>query len=114
MADIMPTVPVEPEDSGSNKQASKRKDKVKRLTGQRKSDLRVLMGMAEGRRTLTWLMEETGPYRGSFATNALSMAYTEGQRRLGLVLTDAIADADPEGWVQMHLEILLKKEADHV
>lgn len=109
----LPTPAPEPEpyDSGDQKQVKKKRDKAANKDTQRRNDFKTLLGMAEGRRVLLWILEQTGPYRGSFATNALQMAYQEGLRKTGLVLTDEMATADPEAWVRMQLEILTPKEA---
>lgn len=114
--DLLTTTPnpeAEPYDSGDVKQVRKKREKAANKDVQRGNDIKTLMGMPEGRRVFTWLLESTGPYRTSFSTNALTMAYQEGLRKMGLVLTDQMAAADPESWVQMQLEILKPKEASN-
>lgn len=113
MSELKPTVPIpdaETYDSGDPKQVKRKRERGVSKDTQRKNDFRTLLGMAEGRRVFTWMLEQAGPYRTSFSTNALSMAYQEGIRKLGLQLTDQIANADPEAWVAMQLEILTPKE----
>lgn len=111
----MPTPPVEQEayDSGDERQVREKRKKAATKDEQRRADLLTLLAMPEGRRTFVWLLELTGPYRTSFATNALQMAYSEGLRKLGLQLTDELASADPEAWVRMQLEIMQPKENRH-
>ena len=116
--DLHPVPPIprpedEPYNSGDARQVSKKREKAANKDTQRRNDFKTLLATAEGRRVLLWMLEQTGPYRGSFATNALQMAYQEGLRKLGLILTDEMAAADPEAWVRMQLEILTPKEANH-
>lgn len=110
----MPTPPLEPDtyDSGDVKQVKRKRERAASKDEQRRNDFKTLLGMAEGRRILCWILEQTGPYRGSFATNALQMAYAEGLRKLGLVITDEMAAADPEAWVAMQLAILVPTKED--
>lgn len=108
-----PPAPVDTYDSGDERQVREKRRKQATEQDQRKADLRTLMSMPEGRRTLIWLLGLTGPYRTSFATNALQMAHLEGVRSVGLQLTDALAGVDPEGWVRMQLDIMQPKENRH-
>lgn len=46
-------------------------------------DLKWLMGSKRGRRIIWRLLEQSGVFRLSFNTNAMSMAFAEGNRNFG-------------------------------
>jgi hypothetical protein len=50
------------------------------------ADLKWVMGRERGRRFVWRLLEHAGVYRTSFSTNALQMAFNEGNRNIGLPL----------------------------
>lgn len=95
-----------PYDSGDIKQVKRQQQKVQSKEERLTNAFINLMASPDGRLVFGWLLEQTGPYRSSFATNALQMAYQEGLRKLGLILTDRMAAADPKAWVAMQLEII--------
>jgi hypothetical protein len=101
-------------DSGDLKQVKRKQAKGAAQERQLLNDFCAVMASPEGRRVMVWLLEQTGPYRSSFATNALQMAYQEGIRKLGLIVTDKMASASPETWVAMQLELLSPKEDTNV
>lgn len=47
------------------------------------ADLRWLMGSKRGRRIVWRLLDQTGAFRLSFNTNAMQMAFAEGNRNFG-------------------------------
>jgi hypothetical protein len=47
------------------------------------SDLKWLMGSKRGRRIVWRLLDQAGTFRLSFNTNAMSMAFNEGNRNFG-------------------------------
>lgn len=96
----------EPVDSGDVKQVKKQQQKAKTKEERLTNAFANVMASPDGRLVLGWLLEMTGPYRCSFATNALQMAYQEGLRKLGLLLTDRMVTADPKAWVAMQLDII--------
>ena len=49
-------------------------------------DIKWLMSDKRGRRVLWRLMDRAGVFRSSFNTNALAMAFAEGERNYGLRL----------------------------
>ena len=49
--------------------------------------LRRVLDTREGRAVVRWLISESGFERSSFNTNALQMAYLEGRRSIGLMLS---------------------------
>lgn len=64
-------------------------------------DVAGVMSTPEGRR-FTWrLLCECGIFRTSFNTNALSMAFAEGQRNIGLMLQARLAKAAPKMYQTM-------------
>lgn len=71
---------------------------------QRLTDLKWLMSFRQGRRIVWRLLEETGVYRSSFHTNALTMAMLEGQRNHGLRLLAAVTEATPRKFDAMMKE----------
>lgn len=58
--------------------------------------LRRVLSTRDGRAVIRWLIVETGLERGSFNTNALTMAFSEGRRSVGVALFDRIKRVDPE------------------
>lgn len=102
----MASEPEVPFDSGDRKAVKEKQTKAQREEKQRNNDMRFVMSTAEGRRMLVWLLEVTKLYHDTFSTNALAMANSAGTRKVGLILTDAMAAADPQGWVAMQLEVL--------
>ena len=55
-------------------------------------DFKVLADTPEGRRFLWRLLAECGVHHGSFGTDALSMAYREGRRSIGLFVQNMFRD----------------------
>jgi len=88
-------------------------------------DLKAVMGLKAGRRLLWRLLErEAGVLRSSYALEPLAMAFSEGQRSLGLALMADVQAQAPEDYLLMlaeehearrlraqHLEALRKKVA---
>lgn len=73
------------------KQQQDERSKAARL--EEVDDLKWLMGSKRGRRILWRLMDRSGAHRSSFSTNALSMAFNEGSRNIGLFLTSIALQA---------------------
>lgn len=65
------------------------------------SDTKWLMGTKRGRRVVWRLLEQAGVFRLSFNTNAMSMAFAEGNRNLGLAMLDQIHRTCPELYTVM-------------
>ena len=65
------------------------------------SDLYNVMATQEGRRFVYRILADCGNYRTSFNTNALSMAFNEGQRNVGLMLQAKAASACQTFYAQM-------------
>ena len=65
------------------------------------NDLYNVMATVEGRRFIYRLLSDCGNYRTSFNTNALSMAFNEGQRNVGLMLQSKAVASCPSFYAQM-------------
>lgn len=74
------------------------KRKLKRdLEGKSESDdIQWLMGSKRGRRILWRLLDQAGVFRLSFNTNAMQMAFSEGNRNYGLRTLSLIHALCPE------------------
>ena len=79
-------------------QADKREaDKRKKLDrDMQNADVKWLMSSPRGRRVMWRLLELSGPFRISFDTNAMRMAFNEGNRNLGNLLLTEVMILCPE------------------
>lgn len=78
---------------------------VKRLRREQEvNDFRTLMGLKEGRRFVRRLLELTGVTRTSFSSDALVMAFKEGNRNMGILLMAEIGNTCPKRYSQMQKE----------
>ena len=64
-------------------------------------DLKWLMSSKRGRRIVCRQLERAGVWRLSFNTNAMTMAFNEGQRNEGLVLLAKITTYCPDRYAEM-------------
>ena len=82
----------------AGQQADKREeDARKQLARQQEiGDLKWLMSSSRGRRIVWRLLELSGPFRLSFDTNAMKMAFNEGNRNLGNQLLNEVMILCPE------------------
>lgn len=64
-------------------------------------DVKWLMGSKRGRRILWRLLEQAGVHRLSFDTNAMRMAFNEGNRNYGNRTLELIVKACPELYAVM-------------
>lgn len=67
-------------------------------------DIKWLMSDKRGRRVLWRLMDQAGVFRSSFNTNAMAMAFAEGNRNYGLRLLSAIHSCCPKQYPVMMKE----------
>jgi len=74
-------------------------------------DLKKVMATVEGRRVLANILHKCCVFspigdiiESSFNTNSMSMAYTEGSRRIGFVLMNEIKRADRNALSQIQRE----------
>ena len=68
------------------------------------ADVRWLMSSKRGRRILWRLLEHSGVFRLSFNTNAMQMAFAEGNRNLGNRYLTLIHAVSPENYPVMAKE----------
>lgn len=66
--------------------------------------LRNIMGSKSGRGWMFELLATCHVYETSFSANALNMAYSEGERNIGLRLVASLAEACPERYLEMMRE----------
>lgn len=66
--------------------------------------LKRVMADRDGRAVMRWLICECGFERTSFSTNALSMAFSEGRRSVGLTIADRLKRVVPEDFILMQEE----------
>ena len=76
------------------------------------SDLKWLMGNKRGRRVIWRLLENSGVFRLSFNTNAMQMAFSEGNRNFGQRTLAMIHTHCPELYPQMVKENANERNAD--
>jgi len=67
-------------------------------------DAQFVLSSQEGRRFLYRLLGDCGVWRSSFNTNALAMAFSEGQRNVGLLLQARLIKADAR-----HFQLMLEE-----
>lgn len=68
------------------------------------ADLKWLMSSKQGRRIMWRLLEMSGPFRMSFDTNAMRMAFNEGSRNMGNRLFNEVMTLCPEMYPVMAKE----------
>lgn len=71
---------------------------------QLRADTRWLMSSPAGRRLVWGWLERAGVYRTSFNEAALTMAFREGERNMGLVLQGQVLSHCPEDFMRMLAE----------
>lgn len=87
----------DPTDIRSQERAKADTDKREQLTREtEESDLKWLMASKRGRRIVWRLLDRAGVFRLSFNTNAMAMAFAEGNRNEGLRLLAQIHALCPE------------------
>ena len=75
----------DPLDTRSQERAKSDKDtKSKLVSDTEDADLKWLMGSKRGRRIIWRLLDQAGVFRLSFNTNAMQMAFAEGNKNYGL------------------------------
>lgn len=65
------------------------------------NDLRWVMSTKQGRRFMHRLLSGAGVFQLSFNTNALTMAFNEGGRNIGLNLVGQVNEACPDRYTEM-------------
>lgn len=74
------------------------------------NDLKWLMSSKRGRRIVWRWMASARTFQSSFSTNAMTMAFNEGNRNLGLQLLHEVMENCPEQFPLMQDEQQQKKE----
>ncbi len=101
---------IDPLDTEAQEQTQRnRAESAKRTLHIHHDDTRRLMSTKWGRRIVWRLLEQSGVFRLSFDTNAISMAFNEGNRNLGNQLLAEITSLCPERYLEM-----LKEQKQHV
>ena len=78
------------------------RDKLERESEE--SDIRWLMSSKRGRRVVWRLLDQAGVFRSSFNTNAMAMAFAEGNRNYGLRTLSQVHALCPELYPTMMKE----------
>jgi hypothetical protein len=87
----------DPTDLPGQRDDKREEDARKRAARQTEiGDLKWLMSSPRGRRIVWRLLDLAGPFRMSFNTNAMQMAFNEGNRNLGLRLFNEVMTLCPE------------------
>jgi len=86
------------------------RDRLERETEE--ADVKWLMGSKRGRRIIWRLLDQAGVFRLSFNTNALTMAFSEGNRNYGLRLLAMVHTLCPELYPTMLKEQKNDRDAD--
>lgn len=77
-----------------------------------RDDIKWLMGSKRGRRIIWRLLDRSGVFRVSFNTNAMTMAFAEGKRNQGLLITSLIHENCPELYYTMVSEANEREQPD--
>lgn len=96
MAAMMSRDPFDPTEALT--EVKTRKEKDERYIRRVKKALAYVMDTPKGREAMEIILDATGMYRPSFNTNALTMAFNEGRRSVGLALLNLI---DPTSYETM-------------
>lgn len=67
-------------------------EKARRKQREEIDDIRIVMRTPQGRRVMYGFLARAGVYRSGFNSNALNMAFNEGMRESGLILTKMLTD----------------------
>ncbi|OZI58715.1 Bbp19 family protein [Bordetella genomosp. 1] len=81
-----------------------RRDKQRQELLIESDDLKWLMANRRGRRIVWRLLEQAGVFRSVFSTNAMEMAFKEGNRNGGLQLMSLVLGTCPERYAEMLTE----------
>jgi hypothetical protein len=96
--------------AGDAQQVAKAQSKAKIREHLKKSGLRKLMSDPESRVWMWDLLILCGFSRSSFSHDALTMAFNEGMRQVGLQLVAEINRLDPNLYVKMALENTVREK----
>lgn len=100
-----PVAEYDPTDVQAQHRAREQQERREKLARDEElGDVKWLMSSRRGRRMAWRQLERAGVFRLSFNTNAMSMAFAEGNRNAGLALLDQIHRACPEAYPVMLAE----------
>lgn len=103
----------DPLDVRGQERAKADKDQREKLAREtEEADLKWLMGSKRGRRVVWRLLDRAGVFRLSFNTNAMQMAFAEGNRNEGLRTLAQIHALCPELYPVMVKEQVNERNAD--
>jgi hypothetical protein len=95
----------DPLDLRGQQSARSKRELANKLTNEtEESDIRWLMSRRQGRRIAWRLLEQAGVFRLSFNTNAMQMAFNEGNRNFGNRTLALINTVCPELYMVMAKE----------
>jgi len=80
----------------------------KRLRERRKSDIKKILEMPEGRRFVWQVLSEAGVFRCSFSGDQRTN-FNEGKRDIGLFVFHAVMNANPDAFTKMQREAVSDK-----
>lgn len=89
---------LDPTDLLAHEEQAREADKMQRAKlAEMRDDIRWLMGHAQGRRLVWWLLSLAGVYRSTFVVGdgGRTTAFNEGKRALGLMLLDEVMTHAP-------------------
>ena len=92
----------DPTDIRSQERAKSEQDQRSKLAKDtEESDLKWLASTKRGRRIVWRLLEQAGVFNPTFNSNALQMAFAEGNRNSGNRLLATVMSVSPEAFTQM-------------
>jgi hypothetical protein len=97
---------------GQERAAAEYAEEERRQREEEISDLCKVMGSKEGRRFMWRQLSDAGVYRISFSSDALQMAFNEGNRNSGVKLLNDLMTACPQHYASMLDEQKRAKERD--
>lgn len=103
----------DPLDINAQSRSKEKRDTRDRLAREtEEGDIKWLMGSKRGRRIVWRLLEQAGVFRASFNTNAMAMAFAEGNKNGGLRLLSQIHALCPELYPTMVREANEQRNID--
>lgn len=103
----------DPTDIRSQERAQDDNDlRAKLASATEEADLIWLMGNKRGRRIVWRILDRAGVFRLSFSSDAMAMAFAEGNRNEGLRILSAIHTLCPERYPVMVKEQILDNRND--
>jgi hypothetical protein len=93
-----------PYDAGDRKAVTEKEKAYKRLEASKRMVIRQIMGTSEGRAWMNGILVLCNVFDSSFSTSALTMAYLEGKREIGLRLIADVVNAAPSRYTEMRKE----------